>query len=67
VDLQALLCNIDELAPLFDANYDIVSFPRVGWEPERSQRFSRYLRLEVIDESIDKGWKEIPTACAGEF
>ena len=35
MDLQALLCNIDELAPLFDANYDNDSFPRVGWEPER--------------------------------
>jgi hypothetical protein len=61
-DLQSILCNIDELAPLFEANYDADSIPRVGWEPERTKRFSDYLRLEVVDEAIDQGLIEIPIA-----
>jgi hypothetical protein len=60
-DLQAILCNIDELARLFDQNYDSGAIPTVGWEPGRDRQFSRYLRLEVVDESINNGgWIETP-------
>ena len=61
-DLQALLCNIDELATMFDANYDSDAIPKFDWEHER---LSDYLRLEVLDESIDKGWIETPIASTG--
>ena len=65
VDLKTILCNIDELAPFFESNYEKDSIPRVAWNPKTPRRFSKYLRLEVVDETInDGGWIETPIAFA---
>ncbi len=61
-DLQTLLCNTDELASFFEANYDSDAVPNVDWERENTGRFLDYLGLEFIDESIDGGWLETPIA-----
>lgn len=61
VGLRDILSNVNKLVPLFDANYDGDAIQRVTWKQGSSSEFRSYLRLEIVDETVSKGWSEIPT------
>jgi hypothetical protein len=61
VSIQDILCHIDELAPLFEANYSNDSIPFVTWQQQYyTEDFRAFLRLEITGEQPDGGWVETP-------
>ena len=56
-----ILCNIDELVPLLQANYYNHEIPIVTQhERNHTRDFRAYLRLQVVDEQLGSGGFEIP-------
>jgi hypothetical protein len=62
VSIQDILCNIDNLVPLFETNYCNAAIPLVtGCQRSSTREFRSYLRLEIVNEELDSGWIETPT------
>lgn len=58
--MQDSVCDIDKLAPLFEANYYDKAIPLITLERQyHTREFRKYLRLEIVDEQINIGlWEE---------
>lgn len=62
VSMQDILCHIDELAPLFEANNSSDAIPLVTWQQQYDTgEFRAFLRLEIISNQLDGGWIETST------
>lgn len=51
-NLKDILCNLDELATIFEANYFNENIPRISREEENE--FLQYLQIEMTDEKSTK-------------
>lgn len=47
INVNDFLCNIDELAPMFRANYNNQDIPRITY---KDADFNRYLSIEILEE-----------------
>lgn len=62
VSMRDILCHIDELAPLFEANYSSEAIPLVTWQQQSyTGEFRAFLCLEIIGDQLEGGWIETPT------
>jgi len=46
-NVNDVLCNMGELAPMFRANYDNENIPRITYE---DPNFNHYLQIEIVEE-----------------
>jgi hypothetical protein len=54
-NLKDILCNLDELATIFEANYYEESITKVS--PMEEDEFLQYLQIEITDEESTKSFK----------
>ena len=56
-NLTDVLCDLDHLATVFEENYNNVAIPLVTRNDERNEEFLQYLRIELVDQSSDRGFE----------
>ncbi len=55
-NLTDVLCDLDHLATIFDANYTNAAIPLVTREDEGKEEFRGYLQIEIVDQGLDRGF-----------
>ena len=55
-NLTDVLCDLDDLATMFEANYTNAAISRVTRSEESTEEFRQYLRIEIVDQELDRGF-----------